>query len=435
MVALSTGGKIALVILLLLSAAGYLLLYTGIAERVITFTAVSFANSVFFLLIIMLLHRSGWPARLALPLIAVGILFRAALLPLPVTLSDDIYRYLWDGKLVAEGFNPFQYAPNDPALTELHTDDLPAEVNFPHLRTIYPAFAQVVFTASYLLFGESITGFKAILLVFELLTLLLLFLLTKRLNRSPAYAAVYALAPLPVMQFMGDGHLDAIGITMLALFLYLWHSGRKVFSYLALGLSVLTKLVSGLAVPLLFRHETGLRRWYAPAVPLLMLAAGYLVFTIGGVNPLEELQHFSKHWMFNGSVFKIFLGWTHHNQEARSYCTLLFLISAAAVFFTRKELVHQLFLLFMLFFLLNPTVHVWYVVWIAVLLPLHFRWSGLVWVVTVNLANYTYMIYHSGLPWVEYQWITLVQYVPVYALFLYEAWKKFPMQAERIIGR
>ena len=81
-------------------------------------------------------------------IIGFAILFRLTLLPHDPVATDDIYRYVWDGKVAAEGINPFRYAPSDPHLESLHGGDLPAKINFPKMRTIYPPLAQGLFLGS-----------------------------------------------------------------------------------------------------------------------------------------------------------------------------------------------------------------------------------------------------------------------------------------------
>jgi hypothetical protein len=93
-------------------------------------------------------------------IIGAGIFFRLILLSLSPIASDDLNRYLWDGRVMTNGINPYRYAPNDPSLNFLHTSTLPQSVNFPAMKSIYPPFAQLIFFSANKLFGESYTGFK-----------------------------------------------------------------------------------------------------------------------------------------------------------------------------------------------------------------------------------------------------------------------------------
>jgi hypothetical protein len=81
--------------------------------------------------------------RAALSLAAVAGL---ALVLAPSVLSDDLYRYLWDGRVLRAGFDPYAFAPSDPALAALR-DEHWAHINHPQIPTIYPPIAQGLFAA------------------------------------------------------------------------------------------------------------------------------------------------------------------------------------------------------------------------------------------------------------------------------------------------
>jgi hypothetical protein len=127
---------------------------------------------------------SGRTGTVAL-IVGFGILFRVTLLGHSPVGSDDVYRYVWDGKVAAHGINPFSYAPTDPRLQSLRTDTLPEKINFPAMRTVYPPLAQGFFLASHLLFGDSIAGLKLLLVLCDAASIALLLLLLRRLGLPP----------------------------------------------------------------------------------------------------------------------------------------------------------------------------------------------------------------------------------------------------------
>ncbi len=77
-------------------------------------------------------------------IIGAGLVFRGTAFFAPPTLSDDIYRYLWDGRVQMAGINPYNYPPNDANLAHLKTEDWEG-INHKHIRTIYPPLAQTIF--------------------------------------------------------------------------------------------------------------------------------------------------------------------------------------------------------------------------------------------------------------------------------------------------
>ncbi|MGB2960463.1 MAG: hypothetical protein WBD30_16385, partial [Bacteroidota bacterium] len=99
-----------------------------------------------FLVYLLRSSNSGGGGKRRLAIIfGFAVLFRLTLVPHAPVASDDIYRYLWDGKVAAHGINPFEFAPEDPRLAHLESENLPAKVSFPEMRTIYPPLAQAVF--------------------------------------------------------------------------------------------------------------------------------------------------------------------------------------------------------------------------------------------------------------------------------------------------
>ena len=83
---------------------------------------------------------SGQLKKYLLPIIVgFGILFRLTLLPAQPSTSDDYYRYVWEGKMIANGYNPYAHAPGDSALNNLHSTLLPEKVTFKKFTTIYPS--------------------------------------------------------------------------------------------------------------------------------------------------------------------------------------------------------------------------------------------------------------------------------------------------------
>ena len=147
-----------------------------------------------------------------------AILFRLVLLPCAPFLSDDIYRYLWDGHVQLEGINPYLYPPDAPELESVRTA-WHARINNPSIPTIYPPFAQMVFAAGALA-GGSVVALKALWTLADLGACLLLAAVARRTGRSvPATLILFAWSPLMVVETAWSGHFEALGILLLAILL------------------------------------------------------------------------------------------------------------------------------------------------------------------------------------------------------------------------
>jgi hypothetical protein len=349
-----------------------------------------------------------------------GMLFRFTLVPhLPVA-SDDIFRYLWDGRVATHGINPYAYPPQDPRLLSLATADLPSRVNFPWMHSIYPPLAQVLFAFSAHLFGPSATGFKLLLTLLEMLTLLVIILFIRRFNLKPWLLLLYAWSPVPVMYYSLDGHIDALGIPFLMLFLYLVMTTRYAAGGFALGLSALAKFYPLFVVPFLIRVGRRANTAWLPLIPIALLGLGYVAYYEPSGGLVTSLITFNAHWEFNAPIFSILLHLFQDNGPAHLASALLFFAWLCWLFLADKPIGEKVFLAFLGFIILGPLVHPWYLGWLAALLAV--RWSTAVFVLLglSNLSNIVVYRYRTAGNWTDDPTLMLLEYVPFFVLFIWE---------------
>ena len=405
----------------------YLCLYLAPqgAGSVLFFLAVNVA--VFLLQSFLVWHlRKGTLARsgenhILVLLVAFGILFRLTVVPHQVIGSDDIYRYLWDGKVAASGINPFTYLPTDPRLAPLASAELPSKVNHPELRTVYPPLAQALFLVAHLLFGSSAAALKMLLVVLDSGTMLLLLSLVRRSGGSSLSLLLYAWSPLPVLYFGLDGHIDALALFFLVLSLYYFVTNRPLLGSVAVGIGGLAKLVPLLIVPLLLRIERGRRRLALIIVPGLILIAGYLIYIEPTWGVFDALGTFGARWEFNGSLFSIVYFLSGSNETAHRVSGLMLVAFVGSLTLLDRPMMEKVFWGFVGFILISPVVHPWYLTWLAALLVL--RWSGAIFLLLglsaiANIVVYQYRAYGQ---WVDQPLLLLIEYVPVYVLLVVEA--------------
>jgi hypothetical protein len=184
------------------------------------FTILALVQGAFYLAAVALIWRDGLSRRALIAVLAVAALMRLALLLAPPYLSDDINRYVWDGRVEAAGINPYRYIPADPQLAALRDERI-----FPHVNrsdyapTIYPPVAEYIFVLGTRL-SESLTAMKATLLVFELAGVLLLLRLLDDCGLPRGRILIYAWHPLTLWEFAGSGHVDAAVVTFVVLALW-----------------------------------------------------------------------------------------------------------------------------------------------------------------------------------------------------------------------
>ncbi|MBM4045613.1 MAG: DUF2029 domain-containing protein [Planctomycetes bacterium] len=267
-------------------------------------------------------------------IIFFAVLFRVTLLPSFQVLENDLYRYLWDGKVLAHGHNPYLVSPADVERPEeschpsearaLHAlakqDERPRHA-FPDLGgscvapvyppyfdwighravpTIYPPLAETVFALAYLIDPGNLYVMKALFVLFDLLTLWLLIASLPRLGLSVNWCLLYAWSPLVLKEFANSGHLDSLPVFLVTLAFYLLMRSRPIWASVTLALGCLSKLYPVLLLPVFIRRLG----WKGVAVFALVVAAGYAPFLgIGLGSASAGLRTYAAEWEFNSSLF------------------------------------------------------------------------------------------------------------------------------------
>jgi alpha-1,6-mannosyltransferase len=399
---------------------GFLPIHWSPFQPVATYAFVFVFTSLVFLYLARQLFASESSSRFMWIALAAAFILRLSFISLSPIGSDDVYRYMWEGKLQSHWVNPYLYAPDAPQLDSLHTPLLPAAVNHPDMKTVYFPFSQWVFYSCYQLSGENIWGYKLILLIAELATLIGLLFLLRRLNIPPKYVLLYVLCPLPVIQFALDAHIDAVGLPLLIFGLFAYLRGNKISSYVLFALSISVKPVALLVLPIVFLHEKGLsRKAQVVAVPAIVVGGQFLPYVFGS-NPFEGLTQFAEHWTFNGAVFETLYLYFSDNQKTRLVCAILLCLSLLILYTRKKEPLDIFYFSVLLLLILSPVVHPWYVSWLAVVLPFARRWSGIVYASAVSLTVYTTVNYKLYGNWIQSPLILALEYIPVILLMFLE---------------
>jgi len=413
------------IILIIIIAALLQLLYLSIywypASKINLLVNISvIASFLFIVLIIFVRKLSRFDNRsLFIFIVAAGLLARLSIISVERISSDDVYRYIWDGKVQASGINPYQYPPSAYEVSRLTSETLPAKVTYPEMKTIYPPLAMAYFTIAYFISGENQIGFKLLLFISECLTMFILYRILKLLNKPTIYIALYSLCPLPILQFMIDSHLDAIAFPYLLLFIYFMLKSNHIKSAAFHGLAIVCKLLPLIFIPHLLRRRTGIKsKILAVTLPILITILIYLPYSFNGY-PFESLGIFSSTFFFNGAVFSAIYPFAG-NAATHLIVGIIFIILYVMIFLSKKDILTKIYLSLFIFLLCSPTVHPWYITWIAVLLPFYFRWSGVVFVAMVSLSNFIYIGYINNGVWTESGYILMIEYVPVISIFVYE---------------
>ena len=280
-------------------------------------------------------------------IIILGFLFRAILLPANQIQEDDVYRYLWDGKVFAHGINPYKYAPEetnnylefkiqDPeAFLKKYTSQEHSElnllnslkwqneaalttlerVNHPDIPTIYPPMAQFIFRGVATLKPDSILALRLAFLIFDLAALFFIVKILGALKKNRNLCLIYFWSPLLIKETYNSTHLDILGIAFLCAAIYFLIVHRHYLANLLLAFSFLVKLYPVILLPFFLQRAAlknktiGKPVWTTPCFLLGMFGAVvtlcYLPFLNTGLKTFEGLKTFSTYWQSNDSLFSL----------------------------------------------------------------------------------------------------------------------------------
>jgi alpha-1,6-mannosyltransferase len=365
-------------------------------------------------------NRNYSALKIPFLILLFGIIFRVTLLPTEPTTSPDVYRYLWEGKVVLNGYNPFVYPPESPELSHLQSEMLPEKLPFKNIPAIYPPFAQTVFAFSFWIFGESVTGLKLIFLFCEILTMvfLLKLLLLKKIN--PNYLLLYGWLPLPIMEFFINAHLDPLGIMFMIIFIYYLESGKHLAAAVPFALSFLSKLFPIILIPLLIK-KLGIKKFfYFFLIFFFITFSFYYPFVYHDPQIFTALFKYISRWEFYGSAYNLFKWITSDGETARLICTAMLIASVGMIANYYKDFIKGTFAVFLCLFIFTATLYPWYLGWLAVLNPFAGFASALSLFFTINFTNFTPL----AEVWKEYTIILFIQYVPFFLLLIYDLKKR-----------
>jgi len=358
-------------------------------------------------------------------ILGVALLLRLMFLFAPPQLSDDVYRYLWDGRQLQQGDNPYAVAPASvpppPDLAYVH-----ARINHPDYVTIYPPAAQLVFAGGASM-GGGITGIKAFLVLFDLGLCALLMAVLARLGMPLWRAVLYAWNPLPVLEIAGSGHIDGAGLTILmgAFCLLLRERNpdpmvppRQWPFYLAgalLACAGMVKLFPLVLAPVLFLLVPAQRRLHFVAGFLGALTALLVPFLPHLANMSATLDIYARNWEFAGFAFNTLRKMTGSGAIARMLLSGGFLVAAVwivrrlaqrlegnPVIAARGRLaLEACYAIAMALLLLTPTLQPWYALGLAVFLPFCAGPAGMVLCWAVFLTYRVQIPYFILGQWIE----------------------------------
>ena len=384
-------------------------------------------------------------------LAGAALLLRLVFLFALPNLSQDFFRFIWDGRLIAEGWNPYQYIPNE--LIENSNFSIAqssellqgmGDLSAGHYSN-YPPLNQLIFAIAGWLSSSSILGsviiFRMFIILADFGTLIFGSKLLKSLNLPEYRIFWYILNPFVIIEMTGNLHFESVMVFLLILSLYLLHRGKWWWSSIVFGLSISTKLLPLMLLPLLFGYFISGKNSYSflKLVGYYILASLTLIISFLPLYSSDVLANFMASiglWFgkfeFNASIYYVvrWIGFQVKGyniiETAGKVLPLITIISVLILSFYKKRLDFKRLLLHMLFalsiyLLFSTTVHPWYLAMpLALSIFTEFRYM-IVWSAVVMLSYYAY----SNPEYQENYWLIAAEYIAVLCVMILELRKQF----------
>jgi alpha-1,6-mannosyltransferase len=383
--------------------------------------------------------------------IVAAILFRLCFLFSMPLLSDDFYRFIWDGRLLAAGVHPFAelprfYIENNSTIPGIDKS-LFDKLTSPDYSTIYPPVNQFIFSvAAKLSFGSilsSVIVIRLFILASEIGTIWLIKKILNHYQLPARNVLLYALNPLVIIELTGNLHFEALLIFFLLLSYWLLIRGKLISSAISFSLAICTKLVPLIFLPLMFSRLG----WKKSSIYYLVVGVSTILLflpllnaeIISGFN--ESIGYYFKKFEFNASIYYLVREWGFwkygHNiiqtvgWKLAVYCTVAILLFAAIdgikvnrltniEHLTSNIFTASLFVL-LLYLAFATVVHPWYTITLLALSVFTTFRFPIVWSALIFL---TY-VWYSPDGFSENLWVTAFEYMVVFGYLVYELiWKK-----------
>jgi alpha-1,6-mannosyltransferase len=393
-------------------------------------------------------------------IVVFGLLFRLILLfTTPPTLSDDVYRYMWDGRLANAGINPYAYPVDSPELNGLDSPER-ALVNHRWMASPYLPVAQALFALVYRITPGNPQAFQVAAVMFDLLIAWMIIDLLRRMSRPAVWVLIYLWNPLSVVESAHGAHVDAWMIVLIMAAFWLWIAARSsLLSALALAAATLTKGIPGLLLPVLGRRwgavqaVTYVLLLVAACLPLARGAGWGLTGPLDGTGVFGALRIYARQWNYNsglyhwlevaltgyrtpGAVPPQAVGWEPILTAKLIIAAALVVVLIVAWQAGRYGLgdlgsLRLALLPLGAYLVLTTTVHPWYVTLILPFLPFllsrpgsksdaeRFLWPWLYLSAAVSLS---YLSYLDPANLREYDVVRLIEYLPFYGLLIWAVW-------------
>ncbi|MEE2786609.1 MAG: glycosyltransferase 87 family protein [Myxococcota bacterium] len=400
-----------------------------------------------------------------------AMISRLLMVGLEPMLSEDVWRYIWDGLVLIEGLNPYQAAPIDSYFDTFvaahQLDWLRSQVGHGHVPTVYPPAAELTFALSAWL-GPNPIPFRCLCIGADLACILILWNWLDLRSLPPQGALLYAFSPLSIVETSVGTHIEPIAVATLCLGLYCVSQGRRGLAAISLAWATALKIAPILMFFSLLRAHRRVLLWW-----MLLLIIGIGAFMLYFDDWPQGLKVFAQRWRANDGFFAVLYGlgstiwpsgegplivpsflvqfvdvvvghtpggphgtvWSNELVLALSKGICGILVGVAILWSAlHRESPDRAWLVVMTILLLvSPVVHPWYLLWVLPFAILNLSGSTqpiacmvLAWSLTIWLAYWAKVSHATTGVWAENAWVKIVEYGVIYAVWLVTILRRKP---------
>ncbi len=342
------------------------------------------------------------------------------------TLSDDVYRYIWDGRIQKAGINPFTTFPAEKELNSLRDTNIYPKLNSKNKYDPYQPVAQLFFLLVQNIKPDSVLFMKFMLVLFDVGSIFLIVMILRKLNISLSRVLIYAWCPLVIIEIGHSGHIDGLIVFFLVAAILARIADRPILTGIMLGLAVPIKLYPIFLIPAFFKKW----EYKLPLVFFTTLGIVYLPYLRAGWQVFRFIFNFQEGPQFNAGLryfFHHFLGgFSLDTDRIFLVFSLIIVVLVSIIVLLRKEkndydFIIKIFIISAVFIVFMPFLVGWYLLFIIPLLCLKTS-PGFLYLSGAIMLSYLFYAYD---PWQIPGWVRSIEYIPFYLLIFIEiVWLK-----------
>jgi alpha-1,6-mannosyltransferase len=342
-------------------------------------------------------------------LLWISMVFRLLFIVAIPCLSDDYFRFIWDGKLFVNGFNPYLFIPSeiintDVAKTAGLTQELYDGLNSPDYYTVYPPINQLIFSLSgfFSKFGllAGIIAIRVPILIAEFFLIKYIRRLLDSLELPHHHVLWYALNPLVIVELSGNLHFEGMMLLCIVVGIYWLMANKWAGAAIWWAMAISIKLIPVLFLPVLLKRLGIVKSFWFYSITAIALAFTFLPFLDQQLieHLFSSIDLYFRTFEFNASVYYIirWLGFKQAGyniiQQVGPILPIVTFVLVMAVYLyknnTWQDVLKKMFFAYTIYLLLATTVHPWYIINLVLL--------------SVFVRNYRYAIVWSMLAVLSY---------------------------------